>query len=565
MKRIALPMLVAILLAGSVMPCAAKDEKVAVDTAKPVAVLSIASYDRIMSDVALIGNLAGNPDLDKNIEGMLKLFTQGQGLAGLDQTRPWGITLTTDGLSFQPLVFLPVNDLKKLLDALAPLIGEAADGGNGVLELTVFNQKVFVKDQNGWAFIAQSPEALAEAPKDPLKLLGGLDKAYDVAVRLHVQNIPELYRSLAIDQLRMGVDAGLGRTPDETDEQYATRKKLVEGQIDALTTAINEIDQLTLGAGLNSEAKSAFIDLTVSAVSGTDTAKQFAQAKSATSRFAGFLAPEAAASMNLTVQIAKDSTDQIVAGLQALRGRALQHVEGSDNLKDEASKKLAKDMVSEVFDAIQKTFESGQIDAGATVNLGDKTMALVVGAYVSDPASLEDALKKFAKLAEKEPNFTGIKFDADKHDGVRFHTTSLPVPSDEKIAKIVGGKLDVAVGIGPKSVYLAVGTDSLKLAKALIDKSKAEASKKQPPFQLNVSLAPIFQFAAALQDRPDVTAMAEELAKSKGKDHVSLVVTPLPSGVTIRLEAQEAVLRLLVNAGKMAAGVGGAGIPAAGQ
>ena len=65
-----------------------------------------------------------------------------------------------------------------------------------------------------------------------------------------------------------------------------------------------------------------------------------------------------------------------------------------------------------------------------------------------------------------------IKFDADKHAGVSFHTASIPVPSDQNISKVVGDKLDVAVGIGEKSVYLALGTDSLKLAKKLIDKSK---------------------------------------------------------------------------------------------
>ena len=57
---------------------------------KPVAVVTIASYERIMTDIALIGNLAGNPDLDKNLEGMIQLFTQGQGLNGLDKKRPLG-------------------------------------------------------------------------------------------------------------------------------------------------------------------------------------------------------------------------------------------------------------------------------------------------------------------------------------------------------------------------------------------------------------------------------------------------------------------------------------------
>ena len=176
---------------------------------------------------------------------------------------------------------------------------------------------------------------------------------------------------------------------------------------------------------------------------------------------------------------------------------------------------------------------------------------------------MENALKKFAKLAEKEPNFPGIKFDADKHAGVRFHTTSIPVPKDEGISKVLGDKLDVAVGIGAKSVYLAVGTDSLKLVKDADRQVEGPGRASQlPPFQLNVSLAPIFQFAAAMQDEdasPELKTMAEVLAKSGGKDKVTLVVLPDKSKLTIRLEAQEGVLRLLANAGKALTAASGFG------
>ena len=559
MKRILLPLLVIALLAGRVVQCAAKDEKPADAAAtKPVAVLSIASYDRIMADVAMIGNLAGNPDLDKNLEGMLKLFTQGQGLNGMDPTRPWGVTLSTDGLSFQPLAFIPVKSVKQLLESLAALIGEPQDAGDGVLELEVFNQRILIKEVDGWAIIAQSPEAFASVPKDPTKILDGLDKAYDVGVRLYVQNIPEVYRTLAIDQLRMGVEMGLGRGPDESDEAYEARRKLAERQMDAITEAINDVDQLTLGAALDVAAKTARIDLSVAMVSTSDTAKKVSQFQAATSDFAGFLVNDAAASLNVTAKIEKSDTEQIVSGLAAVKAQALQHIEGGSKLAtDEASKKLAKEMLSEVFDAIQATLEAGKIDAGATLNLSDKAMALVVGAYVADPMALENALKKFAKLAEKEPNFPGIKFDADKHGDVRFHTTTITVPEDQSISKVLGKKLEVAVGIGSKSAYLAVGSDSLRLVKQLIDKSKAEASKQMPPFQLNVALAPIFQFAAAMQDRPEVTAIAEDLAKSKGKDRVSLVIAAQKNTLNIRLEAQEGVLRLLANAGKMITQGGG--------
>jgi hypothetical protein len=545
-----------------VRPAQAQD---AAQGAKPIAVLSIASYERIMADVAMFGNLAGNPDLDKNLDGMLKLFTQGQGLAGLDQKRPWCITLTTDDVSFQPLVYLPVDNAKQLLESLAGLIGEAQDSGDGVFELNVFGQTIFVKEKNKWAVIGQTTEAVNGAAGDPAKLLGGLETSYDVALRLYIQNIPEVYRSMAIDQLRMGVETGLGRLPNEGDTEYEARKKITEKQLETLTTAISDIDQLTLGAALDLEAKSGHIDLSVTAVPGSKSAKQMAQMQAIPSGFAGFLAPDAAASLNVTSQIAKEDAQQITAALATIRASALDHVENHSKLSDEGSKKLAKEMLGEVFDAIQATLESGKIDAGATLNLSDKAMALVVGAYVAEPQALEEALRKFTKLAEKEPNFPGIKFDADSHEGVRFHTTSIPVPQDKSVAKVLGEKLDVAVGIGPKSVYFALGSDSLKLAKQLIDKSKSPSTKALPPFQLNVALAPIFKFAAAMQEdeeqRKSITSLADELAKSAGKDKVSLVVTPQKAGLTIRLEAQEGVLRLLANAGKMVAAAGFPGAP----
>ena len=248
MKRIVLPMLVVALLAVTAMRLPAHQKEEAADSTKPVAVLSIASYDRIMADVAMFGNLAGNPDLDKNLEGMLKLFTQGQGLKGLDQTRPWCITLATDDISFQPLVYLPVDDLKQLLESLSGLIGEADDIGDGIFELNVFGQQVLVKETNKWAIIGQAAEAINAAPSNPTKLLAGLETKYDVALRLYVQNIPEVYRSLAIDQLRMGVESGLGRGPDEGEAEYEARREITEKQLEVLTTAINDIDQITLGA-----------------------------------------------------------------------------------------------------------------------------------------------------------------------------------------------------------------------------------------------------------------------------------------------------------------------------
>ncbi|MEX2112941.1 MAG: hypothetical protein WD845_07130 [Pirellulales bacterium] len=565
MKRFLASLLAVALVAATAMHSPART-LAAAENSKPVAVLSIASYDRVMADVAMFGELAGNPDLAQNLEGMLKLFTQGQGLAGLDQKRPWCVGVLTDDVSFQPLVYLPVDDVKQLLESLAGLIGEAEEAGDGLYQLNVFGQEIVVKEANKWAIVGQAVDAVNAAPAEPTKLLDGMDTNYDVAIRLYVQNIPEVYRSLAIDQLRMGVESGLGRTPDEDDAQYEARRAITEKQLDALTTAISDIDQVTLGAAVDIAAKTAHIDLSITAVPGSKSAKQMAQMKAVPSAFSGFIAPDAAASLNITTEIAKDDASQIAAALTTIRSSAMDHIENESKLEDDGSKQLAKEMLGEVFDALQATLESGKIDAAATLNLSDKSMALVVGAYIAEPQKLEDALQKFAKLAESKPDFPGIKFNADKHGDIRFHTASIPVPQDKSIAKVLGEKLDVAVGIGTQSVYLALGTDSLAMAKSLIDKSKAASSTPLPPFQLNVSLTPVFQFATAMQaeeDREKLKVWSDELAKAAGKDKVTLVVKPEEAGLTIRLEAQEGVLRLLANIGKMATAAGGGGFPGA--
>jgi len=543
-RKLLLPLVAVALLALPAARSMAQED----DATKTVAVLSIASYDRLMTDIAFIGNLTGNPDLDKNLEGMIQLFTQGQGLAGLDRKRPLGVTLQTDGLQFNPLIVLPVTDLKQLLGALEGLVGAAQDAGDGVFELDVFNQKIYVKESNTWAYLSTSPEPLDNLPKNGGDLFDGLEKSYDIAGRLHVQNVPEVFRTMIVDQLRVGVEAGLAKQESESDEAYESRKKMVEAQIDSLTDAINDLESLTLGVAINPEAKTAQLDLAFTAVEGTDTAKQLSKAKSTTSKFAGFMQPDAAASLNLAAELGETDAEQFISGLEAIRTQALQQIEGQAGLEDENSKKLAREMVGQVFDAIKATFESGKIDLGASFDANDKMMALVVGAYVADTKKLEDALKNFAELTKDDPNFPKIEFAAEKHAGVTFHTTKIKVPAEQKIAKIVGENLEVAVGIGDKVAYLAVGTDSLDKAKALIDRSASESGKTVPPLRVDVALEPIFQFAGALQEEGaenNMKSMAEELAKTPDKDHVRLEYKPQANGGTISLTAEEGVLQLL--------------------
>ena len=291
---------VALIIGGSwaaPAPVLAKDTVVpppAATGTKTVAVVSLSGYDRIMGDVAFFGNAAGRPGLEKQAEGMLMFFAQG--LEGLDHKRPWGAAaITTDGMSMVPLVFLPVSDTKALLGSLVGLVGPANEESDGVFSLEKNNQKFFVKEKDGWAFVSPTPEALTSTPSDPVKLLEGLNDKYELAIQVHVANVPEVYRSMFLDQLKAGaLEDNMRRNPGESDDDFAMRQKVMNNLIEGITNATNEADRLTLGWAIDSTEKQTAFDFTVVGKSGTNLAKQFGSLQETTSAYSGFVSPKAA-------------------------------------------------------------------------------------------------------------------------------------------------------------------------------------------------------------------------------------------------------------------------------
>ncbi|MCA9247740.1 MAG: hypothetical protein KDA42_11505, partial [Planctomycetales bacterium] len=95
----------------------------AANAEKTVAVLAFSSYDEIIGDVGMLGELGGNPGLAQFAEGSIALFTGGRGLIGIDKSKPWGTIVTTKGDDFKLLSVIPVNSLDEVVTTLAPLTG----------------------------------------------------------------------------------------------------------------------------------------------------------------------------------------------------------------------------------------------------------------------------------------------------------------------------------------------------------------------------------------------------------------------------------------------------------
>ena len=526
---------------------------------KPVAAVSVSGYDRILSAVRFI-----SPPSAVTLEDAVKSFTDGRGLEGLDQSRPWGFLVRTDGQQFFMHAFVPVTDLKKLLTALEPAIGEAEEMGEGVYQIETEDRIFHVKQVGEWAFLSLDPAALKEVPEKPAEALGDLPKNYDLGLRFTVKNIPPLYRQMLLVPLEAAGQQGLEKRDDETDEEHELRTKVFRQSMQQLSTMLDELDTAVVGIKIDEKERIGAMEYAVTAVEGTKLARQMAQTGELKTDYAGFFTPDAALKLVTVARIGEAEIEQVKTSLATAKANALEEL-GKQDLS-EKEMELAKKLVSELIDVLQKTVEGGKLDVAAAAKVSPDALTAAAGGHVVEPQRVEEALKAMAKqLSEDEPEHAGaIKLNAEEFQGVRFHTVTVPlaeVDEAEAFQKLVGDSLTIVFGVGKESLYLAAGRDAVDMLKQAMEKSKAEPARTVPPMQFKLALAPIAKTVAAVADDPQVASTAgmisEALEGNATKDHVTVTATTMPNGTKTRVELEEGVLRLLGALPPLLMGMGG--------
>src|SRR5262249_30256566 len=155
------------------------------------------------------------------------------------------------------------------------------------------------------------------------------------------------------------------------------------------------------------------------ALANSNLAKQFARAKNLKSDFAGFLNAASAGNLHFTSTLEAQDKEQAQQALAQARENAMKAIDNDANLPGDDGKKAMKEIVGQLFDVGKATIESGKIDGGAVLNLSAKSLTFAAGAYVADGAGVETALKKLVEVAKNEPDFPGVKFNVETHQGVR--------------------------------------------------------------------------------------------------------------------------------------------------
>jgi hypothetical protein len=519
---------------------------------KPVVIVSLSGYDKTLDNLALLGRASGNPELARELILVLKLVAIQEGLSGPNKTRPWGIAVQADGDALTGCAFLPSGDLAKLAELMEPLLGKAESVGGGIYRIRSNAKPVYVKQNDGWAYFAYSPEDLDASPADPMALLDGLNSQYDAAIRVHATNLLPKQREQILQWIGGSVDSCATQGSCEPGRIYALRKQLTDETIRPMIAAASDLETLTVGWTLDTDAQKTSVELRATAREGSDAARRLAGVFGAKGQFGGFRLPEAALSANWTLQFPPLKSTTPDAIVEAFRELAVadERIETSNNLAQSAKK-----LVADVATMILANAHDGRVDGGMALLLKPDAVTVLTGGYVADTAQLTETVKQTAAaLTEREPRAADwIKLDAGQCRSVRLHTLSIPIPPEaqarQRVVALIGDRLELAIGVGPQSAYAAIGRDPLGAIKRVIEPPATGSPQNVPAveFSLAVGTAAKFIAGTSRNDRARAFAaiLAASLEPSAGRDHVKFVATSIPHGLKCRIEAEEGILKLI--------------------
>ncbi len=524
---------------------------------KPALTIAFAGYDQMMDSLKALDKLSGHTKLAAKAEASINSQMHGKGLAGLDKSRPWGV-LVSLGENDQPVVqgYLPVTDLKQLLSALPMSGGEApAPNAKGAYEIPMGEKTAYVKQKDKWAVFSDNEEMLESAPADPAPVLAELTKKYLLSIRGSVQNVPAASRENFLKSLRGIAEFTLAMQQQSgSEEQRAIMAANVKQLFAKLEKLSNELDTLVIGVGLDQSSQSLFLDVEVLGKEGTDLAKKFASLKDAKTDFAGFALPGAAMTMLSAGTSNEEDVKEAKAMLNSYKKNLDKLLDSNEQLGEK--RELAKQLLADILIVVEKTAELKKSDCGMSVVLDDGPVA-IAGMRIAEGAKLEGALKKLVReISADEPGLKEIiTLDAEKYEGVNFHVAKINVP-DRSAAKAFGETVEIAVGISGSSLYLGAGKDPVHMIKKAIDASKASPGKAIDAADLVISATPIAKFFAKVipTDSPSSTQAkrnfakaASMLAKSDGKDHITMTVKAIRNGATMRLNVESGVIKTILD------------------
>lgn len=512
---------------------------------EPIAVFAFSGYDRFVEDLTYLQELTREGEKAEPlplVNGLVRKLTSSTNvtdLKGLDPARPMGAALFTDGLDVAPVAFMPVLDAEAFLASIKPLVGEVAVVRENLWKVGRGEVTGYVRVSEGWLFLAQAEANLARLPR-PLAHLEGLTKTYDAALELNLRNIPDVFRTMAIDLLRLTLRQQLEqRREGESDAAFELRKRMTAYRFRFIEQFLIECGQITLGWSLDKGAKESTLELVLTPLAETQLAAEIATLRKCETRFGSLGGDEDPFAFHLAWQLDGRQIEKAANELAAARADLVALVGESGLAMSDAERQTLRELSGTLLDVVQATISTGRVDLALSVS-GDKPPVTIAAAtYVGRGDALREAFEGLQALGKSNPRFSGFELDAAKVGDVRVH--AIGIAQDQKseaLHKLFGADLKLYVAFANEATWLAIGPDAL----AAIERGMSNQPAELPPVQATLRLGRLTELAEqTLGISPLFSAIGARLRE--GDDRAKLTIEAVEGRLRVRLETKEGVLR----------------------
>jgi hypothetical protein len=523
----------------------------AADEPAVIAVVAVDPYADLKKQAKWVGAQVDQPTLDGFLESFIMMATQFKGLAGLDVNRPAGVVVTAEGPAGVPVVrgFVPVKDLGKLLAALQGVIGPAQEQDGVQVISPPGMPPIQIVEKDGWAIVA--PQGSPEAAAGLEQALDAVVKSFSLGVQLFPARMPE----------------GMRKQLEAVLQQAATMQAQQGAPVDpeALKAGIEnlaDVETIMLGANIDVEKERVYVENRFAMVAGSAAAVIYGEmAKGTLTVPAGATADGKPAAMSGHAAMAIPEALRAMvkdAVVQALP--VSNRVETPNGFSETSVSEPANTIFTLLRAVVPAMVDAGGIDAALTVDTSAAEMAegkampsVTVGMNVKDGAALEADLKAALGAKDSLPEGVTVKFDAGKAGAANLHVVEIDVAGGgDDIARVLGEKIPVTLGVTPTHAFVALGGDAEKRIAAAAAGGQTKPDAK-PLAGLDVSLASLVAYGAGTQKflTPDdadgialVTAANQEAA-ALPSSLMQVLVRPIERGMATRLSADAGAIKLL--------------------
>lgn len=510
----------------------------AVDSKAPLLIVNVASFDRLLGQVATTFEAAGRPELAETVGGQLSRVND---LKGLNRNQSMGVMVYLTGFSPTTVAYVPVKNIDDLLKTIEIGPVSAQKSGDGRYEIQARGRTLYAKMQGNFAFVSNDSTAIDQEFPDPVQTAKRFSASYDVSAAISLKSLEPATRQLFYNIFKAQAENGLQRRDNEPEAAWEMRKAEGERTLAVMEILLNQGDEILLGWTMSPVEKVAALEVVITASQGSEYAAYFAEIKGARSRFGNLLNSSNPMSMAMSWKLDKPSRKSMRTMLGVAQKELFKRMTTENENID------AEDHpIRQLFSVLDSTVAEGHADLIAQmVGTAPGPYSLVGGMKMQDSGTLSNAMVDMLGRLKGRPGIADVVLNSSTHKGVNIHRIE-PAGQGSGRERLFGGPPSIYLAVDDSVLWFAVGADKAagELRRAM-DKAAEPVSETRVaiPMQMVMNFASFTDIIDPQQRTEGFAGMARK-AFGKGGDALRMEVLPVTDGMRFRIQFDEAFLRL---------------------